>query len=59
VAAAKGRLFAVDSGTLYDIDPDTGAYQDLGASWNSQHLVGLGAHLYAFEESGKLYRIEV
>nr|MBA3540525.1 hypothetical protein [Deltaproteobacteria bacterium] len=59
VCAHGGRLYAIDNGTLYDIDPESGAFTELTSSWNTRHLVASGAHLFAFEESGSLYRVTV
>jgi len=56
-AATGGHLFAVASGSLYEIDPATGAHEDLGGGWTTDHLVGLGPHLFAFESGGTLYRV--
>ena len=57
VAATGHRIFAVDRGGLYDVDPDTGGHDQVSGSWSTQHLVGLGPHLFAFESNGSLYRI--
>lgn len=56
-AAAGGRLFAIASGRLHAIDPTSGDRADLGGGWSAHHLVGLGPHLFAFEEGGTLSRI--
>jgi hypothetical protein len=59
VAAHGTRLYAVDSGVLYDVDPATGAWTHLGGSWSTAHLAPCGRHLFAFETGGSLYRITV
>jgi len=54
-----GRLYIVDNGSLYDVDPDTGTSTAINSGWTTQHLVSCGPFLFAFEESGSLFKITV
>ncbi|MCX5746094.1 MAG: hypothetical protein NT062_26755 [Proteobacteria bacterium] len=57
--AHLGRLYVVDGGELYDVDPATGAWEAINSGWTTKQLVSCGAHLFAFEASGSLFRISV
>src|SRR5262249_47061444 len=52
-------VYACCGGTLYKVDPTSGAYDTLSAeSWSSVLLLGLGGRLYSVENSGSLYAID-
>ncbi len=55
-ATALGRIYAVHNGSLYMVSPETGEYRQLDGSWSTRHMVGLGDHLYMFEDGGALDR---
>ena len=52
-----GRIYAVSEGVLWDIDPATGAADEINRGWTTTHLVGAGHELFAFEQSGSLFKI--
>lgn len=59
VASAIGRLYAVDNGILYEIDPETGDHEIVTDRLQTRLLVGCGSSLYSFEQTGELFRMGV
>lgn len=57
--AVGDRVYAVANEMLYEVDPRTGERDLINTGWRTRHLAGLPGALYAFEESGSLFRIEV
>jgi len=60
VATVADRLYATCDGTLYEIDTKTGDCTEVSDErFDTKALVGLGAHVFACERDGLIYRIEV
>jgi hypothetical protein len=59
VATAVGRLYAVEGGILYQVDPSSGACEVIADRMRTRLLVGCGSSIYSFEDNGDLYRIGV
>jgi hypothetical protein len=58
LAAAGDRVFAIAERALYSIDPDTGACEQLGGSWDARHLIGVAAQLFVCDRDNGLYRVD-